>query len=102
MIDNTDDLDIMITYNHKQVEITNCFKITETVDKKVILLFINRELYPILNFRSIKSLINEWKVHNAFYRRGWMRKRTKDCGLEFKQNIFLKIGYAILSKLLRE
>lgn len=60
-------------------------------------------LTPKLNrHRTVKSLVNEWKVHNAFYNRGWSVNRTKDVDFEYNQNWFMTLLYAIASVIFKE
>lgn len=47
--------------------------------------------------RTMKSLINEWLVHNNFYRLHLFRKKHKNITFRDTQNIFSYIYYAILS-----
>ena len=52
--------------------------------------------------RTAKDILNEWKVHNAFYQRGWQKERTKHTDIELKQCRGLRFAYTIASKLFKE
>lgn len=45
--------------------------------------------------RSIDSLKREWAAHNAFHALGLVRKQTADTDLNWPQNWFVRVGYAI-------
>ena len=45
--------------------------------------------------RSINSFVNEWRCHNRCYNIGLFMTHTKDCDLESKQHLFMKIIYFI-------
>lgn len=45
--------------------------------------------------RSVNSLVNEWRCHNRCYNIGLFTSHTKDCDLESKQHLFMKIIYFI-------
>lgn len=49
--------------------------------------------------RTIKSLKNEWAVHNAFYALGVFKSRTSHTDLNWPQGWIFRIGYAVLGKL---
>ena len=45
--------------------------------------------------RSIDSLKREWAAHNAFHALGLVRKQTADTDLNWPQNWFVRVGYAV-------
>ena len=45
--------------------------------------------------RSIDSLKREWAAYNAFHALGWVRKQTADTDLNWPQNWFVRVGYAV-------
>ena len=93
---------ILLGTNPKCFTIYDSWKIK---DKELKIWFLRQILdkYPyIRKKRSLKSLYNEWKVHNACYKHKWFIKRTKDTDFELNQNFIVKFGYFILSKILRE
>lgn len=51
--------------------------------------------------RTIKSMIQEWCVHNLLYNLGVFKKKTKDVDFEYPQKWYVKIGYIILAPLYR-
>ena len=92
-----------------EVELTDtCLKIYDSYkiegnDLKRQFINLIVTIWPhILKTRSVNSLINEWKVHNAFFNRGWEIERTADTDLELVQTWYHKILYWLLSKVLRE
>ena len=59
-----------------------------------------REQYPdsqVWN-RSIESLKREWATHNAFHAMGIFRNRTAHMDLNWPQPLFVRVGYAILGR----
>ena len=65
--------------------LVNSYSITSHKVKEILLGLINTKVFDIYKYRSKRSLINEWKVHNAFYRRGWFKDRTKDTDFQLMQ-----------------
>ena len=51
----------------------------------------------ILKTRSRKSLLREWKAHNVFYALHIARKSAMHTDLEYKQSLFHKISYFLVS-----
>ena len=94
----------MIDYyvNGNNVHLVNSYLITDDTEKLSIIYFLLDKVDGLAEHRSAKSMMNEWKVHNALYQRGKYVEHTKDVDFEFKQNIFMKFGYWLLSKLLKE
>ena len=45
--------------------------------------------------RSFGSLKREWAAHNAFHALGLVRKQTADTDLNWPQNWFVRVGYAV-------
>ena len=45
--------------------------------------------------RSLDSLKREWAAHNAFHALGLVRKQTADTDLNWPQNWFVRVGYAV-------
>ena len=56
----------------------------------------------LLDNRSYKSLIREWKAHNILYKFGLFKERTKDTDLDNKESLFRRIGYFIITLLFKE
>ena len=56
-----------------------------------------REAHPesLVWNRSIKSLKREWAAHNAFHALGMFRTKTADVDLDWPQNWFFRVGYAV-------
>ena len=48
--------------------------------------------------RSIDSLKREWAAHNAFHAMGIFRSRTGHMDLNWPQPWFVRLGYAILGR----
>ena len=48
--------------------------------------------------RTRKDILNEWKVHNLFYKLNFKRERTKDTDIECRQRVFMKFAYWFFSK----
>ncbi len=88
---------LTIRFSLNEMIIENSFKI-KNIDKMIIIL--DEALDRTEEFtsqRSIKSFINEWLVHNNFYKFHLFRKRTRDVNLEDEQSKLLTFTYAILS-----
>lgn len=56
----------------------------------------------LLDNRSYKSLIREWKAHNILYKFGLFKERTRDTDLDNQESIFRRIGYFIITLLFKE
>ena len=56
-----------------------------------------REQHPdsLVWNRSFGSLKREWAAHNAFHALGLVRKQTADTDLNWPQNWFVRVGYAV-------
>ena len=60
-----------------------------------------RERYPesqVWN-RSLESLKREWATHNAFHEMGIFRSRTAHMDLNWPQPWYIRLGYAIIGKI---
>ena len=62
----------------------------------LIVTYIGEE-HPLVKYRTVSSIIHEWRVHNLLYSLKILRKRTKDVDLETKQSWYMKLLYTILS-----
>ena len=56
-----------------------------------------RALHPecLVWNRSLKSLMLEWAVHNAFHALGFVRKQTADTDLNWPQKWYIRLGYYV-------
>lgn len=45
--------------------------------------------------RSITGMCLEWATHNALYACHIARDRTKDCDLNYPQNVFVSVAYTV-------
>jgi len=97
-----DDITILVAINDNHFTIFDSYKIKNDTYKFLFLEQILTDYPNIAKTRKTRTLLNEWKVHNAFYNRGWFIKRTKDTDFEYKQNWFLSLAYSLCSKLFKE
>lgn len=94
--------DLQIFVDKDNTHIEDSYTITNNDDMKEILEFIREESPKdyIVNIRSIKSQIREWRAHNFLYKLGLYKDRTKDVDLDKDaEKLLYKIGYFILSTL---
>lgn len=80
--------------------IKNSISILEDKDKEEILDIILM-VYPDYP-RTKKSMFREWKSHNILHQRGIKKDSTKDVDFEDKPKLFFKIGYFLISLLMKE
>lgn len=60
----------------------------------------NKSKHPVpapLYFRSVYSLVDEWRAHNLLYDLHLFRNHTKDVDFEYPQRWYLSIIWAFLS-----
>ena len=89
--------DLFINISNNNIHIHDSFKIHKKEDKINILNKIISYYPEILNKRSFKSMLKEWRAHNILYRLGLFKKQTKHTDLEFNQNLIHKIIYFLIS-----
>lgn len=97
-----DDVTILVVINDTYFTIFDSYKIKNDTCKFLFLEQILTDHPNITKARKTRTLLNEWKVHNAFYNRGWFIKSTKGTDFEYKQNWFLSLVYSLCSKLFKE
>lgn len=97
-----DTITVFVAINDNHFTIFDSYKVKNDTYKYLFLEQILTDFPKIAKMRKTKTLLKEWKVHNAFYNRGWLIKRTKDTDFEYKQNIFMRVAYSICSKLFKE
>ena len=90
---------LYVTYSLTNVHITDSY----AVPSKSISDWVTRIIsYGAKNGytyeRSAKSWVEEWKVHNALYKLGIQKSRTKDVDLNEDETVLRKLGYCLLSK----
>ena len=93
---------IIVNINDKCLTIFDSYKIKDNKLKEWFLFQIKLRYPIVFEKRSFKSIMNEWKVHNAFYKRNILISKVKNTDIELKQNIFVKILYSIASKIFKE
>lgn len=50
---------------------------------------------PLWQTRSVRSMRCEWAAHNLLYNLGIKRDKTKDCDLNFTNEWYMRIAYAV-------
>lgn len=89
--------DLKITICSTNIRLHDSFKI-KTKEEKLFILHEIVNVFPeILEYRTIKSMLREWKAHNILYKLHILRESTKDTDIEFKQKFIFKIGYFLIS-----
>jgi len=88
---------IKMLYSTSELVIIDSYQIRNINKMETILTEALDKAEDYITNRKIKSLTNEWIAHNIFYKLHILRKHTKDCNLERKQNKILEIIYFILS-----
>jgi len=51
--------------------------------------------------RTSKDMLNEWRVHNQLYKLNIKKEHTKSVDFEYKQNIFMKFLYWLISRFIK-
>lgn len=77
------------------IKIIDSYKITNKKEMKKIVNEIIEKAPIFKSKRSTRSMVREWRSHNRCYNRGWFTRHTKDCDLESKETIFMRIIYFI-------
>ena len=91
--------DLKITISNTNIHLHDSFKI-KTKEEKLFILHEIINVFPkILEYRTIKSMLREWRAHNILYKLHILRESTKHTDIEFKQNFIFKIGYFLISLL---
>lgn len=86
---------LTIHESHKVRSVTGMKEVLERVRRENI-----GKDYPILR-RTDRDIIDEWKVHNLFYNLHVFRLHTGTVDLEYPQRWWFRIGYRVLSKLVK-
>lgn len=79
--------------------ILDSYKLKKKSDMKEVLELIREKAFKsaAVNNRSIKGMVNEWRVHNFLYSLGIAKTRTKDVDLELNQPWYMKFLYSVFS-----
>lgn len=91
---------ISIVSSKDNIRINDSYLICDDKDKKEIIDALKKAFMDCP--RSKESMLREWKVHNAFYQRGWFMKSTKDVDLEYRQTFPIKLIYFIANMFIKE
>ncbi len=86
-----------INISETNIHLHDSFTIHSKKEKEFILNEIIKAFPEILNYRTFKSMLREWRAHNILYRFNILRDRTKHTDIEFKQKLKFKIGYFLIS-----
>lgn len=84
------------------ISIRDSYLITDDEYKMEVITDLLSKFRWVTETRTAKDILTEWKVHNAFYQRGWQKERTKHTDIEVKQCRLLRIAYWVASKLFKE
>lgn len=88
--------------NDKCISIVDSYKVTNDEDKKYVIEDLLDAFPYFKEYRTVKSMIREWKAHNILFQHNIQPDRTKTTDMELKQNWFFKIGYFLISTLFKE
>ena len=96
---------LSITLSSCNIHIENSYNVSLPIVMNEILDVLRKEVKKAkiiidnpLNYRSNKSLINEWIAHNNLYILGFETERTKNVDFDYPQAWYVKLGYWLLSR----
>lgn len=90
-------MECSVTDNNIHIE--NSYKIIDSSTMLYILTKI-RDEYPdatVVKERSLTSMLDEWKAHNALYELHLYRSHTKSVDINTNQTWYVKAAYKVLS-----
>lgn len=89
----------MITVTDDNIHIECSYRVGSKKDMIDILeyIVINYPTNKVVKNRSLKSMCNEWIVHNNFYKLGLWKSHTISVDLNYPQEWYIKIIYKLLS-----
>ena len=94
--------DIEYSVSNNNVHVCNSYLVNDDRTKDVFISHLLETVEGLKEHRSKKSLIDEWKAHNALYQRGKFVSHTKEVDFEFKQKWYYAVAYWIVARLLKE
>ncbi len=100
--DNNKIIDIYYIIKDNGVNIINSYDIVNDHDKIKFLHYIYETYGNVFGKRDYYSLLVEWKAHNILYKKGILKKRTKDSGLYSNESWIRKIFYKMVCFIFKE
>jgi len=97
-----DNIYINHTITEKGVNIIDSYEIGDDAVKMRFLEFLRSNDILINTKRNINSFYIEWKAHNILYKKGILKKRTKDTGLDFKESHLRRFFYRMVCFIFNE
>lgn len=88
---------LKMVYSASELTIIDSYQINNIKKMKNILTEALEKAETYMTNRNMNSLINEWIVHNTFYKLHLFRKYTKNCSFKRTQNKILNIIYFIFN-----
>ena len=82
----------------ENIKIIDSYKVLDDEQKLIIIDDLLKTFKWFNDYRTREDMLNEWKVHNLFYKLKIKRSSTKDVDIEYKQNIFMRLAYWFFSK----
>jgi len=91
--------DLSYTVSPQNIHIESSFRVPKQAFERELKAM--RERFPDSQVwqRTLPSLMREWAAHNAFHALGIFRSRTSNTDLNWPQNWLLRLGYALVGRL---
>lgn len=86
------------TVSPNNIHLESSFRVPKEDSESELKAIRERHLESQVWNRSMKSLTREWAAHNAFHAMGIFRNRTAHMDLNWPQPWFVRVGYAILGR----
>ena len=93
---------VAINFGKECVCIDKSYQITDDEEKRKIINAICDLRPEILETRTKDNLLTEWKAHNILWQLGYKQDHTAHVDFEYKQNKWHKLGFKLITMLLRE
>ena len=102
MLQASDGFILIVQVWDDNVHIVDSYRIKDDQEKLSLVRTIRMNAPDVWSKRTDKSLVAEWKAHNALYKRGKWVSHTKDVDLENNQSLFHKIAWFFVNLIYKE
>lgn len=97
---------LKVTVDKVNTCILDSYKVKSISDMRGVLKEIRNEVWAVddinrypqaIHYRTLFSMVNEWRVHNLLYSLGILRDRVGSVDLNTNQPWYIKLLYTVLS-----
>ena len=93
---------IVYDVSNSNIHVYNSYVVFSEKTKKDFLRHLLDTVDGLSETRTLKSMLDEWKAHNALYQRNMFKAHTKELDLEFKQKWYHRVIYWLIARLIKE